>query len=84
MSRSVMKLICIVSAILFVVLGILGVLAVTRALEAARNMSIIGGTGAPTIFYLLRNNMSVFYAAGVALFLFAGTGFALIFTKKRK
>lgn len=84
MRRSVLKIICIVSGILFVILSILVISSIAQAFEEMSTVSIIGGASTPTMGFFLRKVLGspVFYAAMAAFLLFAGTGLALIFCKR--
>lgn len=89
MRRSVLKVICIISGILFVVLSISAVVSVVQVLAAAGDAGgtgIIGGADAPTLEYILQTaaKSPAFYAAIAFLFLCAGTGLALILRRKPK
>ena len=84
MSRTILKIICIVSGVLCVVFGVVTFLSVAAGLERVNTSGgIIGGTSAPTVEFLLQTSPT-FYAAIVTLILFAGTGLMLIFCKKSK
>ena len=84
MSRSVLKVVCIVSGILFVILGFFTVCSAMRIFRAIAEAGIIGGAGMPTMAYALQRvaRSPVCSAAIAALFLFIGTGLALIFRRK--
>ena len=84
MNRSALKIICILSGILLVILSILGILAFERAIETVRGISIIGGADFSLVLLFLHDDMPVFYAAFVALVMFVGTGLALVFGKKTR
>ena len=87
MSRSALKVICIVSGILFVVLGIFTVVSVALILgTATASVGIIGGADAPTLNFQLNKIMHTpaFQAFAVAFLACAGTGIDLLFTKKEK
>lgn len=77
MSRSVLKIVCIVSGILFVVFSIFTVYSAMLIFKTIAGAGIIGGAGAPTMAYVLQKVMKspVFYAARVALSLFVGSGY---------
>lgn len=84
MSRKILKITHIVSGVLFVFFSVFTAISVAAGLERVNTSGgIIGGAGAPTVEYLLQNSLS-FCAAIVVLFLFAGTGLALIFCKTKK
>lgn len=86
MSKSVLKIICIVSGVLFVILGILTVHTAMQMLQTVVSVGVIGSSGAPTIEFVLQRTAKtpVFSAAIVAFFLFIGTGLGLIFSRKNK
>jgi Na+-transporting methylmalonyl-CoA/oxaloacetate decarboxylase beta subunit len=87
MSRSILKIICIVSGILFITLTIFTIVSITQAFQAAdaASIGIIGGADAPTALFLLQKltRTPICSTAGMAFLLFIGTGLALIFTKKK-
>ena len=84
MFRTALKIICIVSGVLFVAFSVFTVFSVASGLERINTSGgIIGGAGAPTTGFLLRNSPS-FYPAMVSLLLFAATESTLIFGKKPK
>ena len=84
MSRTILKTICIVSGILFVLFFVLTLLSVTAELEQINTSGgIIGGADAPTVEFLLQNS-SVYYFAIPALLMLVITGVSLIFGKKLK
>ena len=83
MSRKIIKTICMVSGILFVVFVALTILSVTTDLQRInQNGGIIGGADALTVKFLVQK--SPWYdAAIVAVLAFAATGLILIFRKKK-
>lgn len=84
MNRSVLKIICIVSGILFALLSVLTVYSVIAGLNRINAAGgIIGGAGAHAVKFLLQDTPS-FHAAIVAFLAFIGTGLGLIFGKKAK
>ena len=84
MSRTILKTICIVSGILFVLFFVLTLLSVTAELERINTSGgIIGGADAPTVEFLLQNS-SVCYLAILTLLMLVITGVSLIFGKKLK
>lgn len=88
MNRSVLKILCVVSGILFAILGIIVVISavqVSKTVDAA-SIGIIGGAGMPTAVFLLQKVMRspVFCTKIAAFLLFSGTGLALLLTKKPK
>lgn len=88
MSRTVLKTICIVSGVLFVMLSLFLVISAVQAYQEANRASIgiIGGADAPTAMFLLGKIMRTpfGYTVSVAFLVFVGTGIALIFGKKLK
>lgn len=87
MYRSALKIICIVSGILFVIFGIFVAFSVAQFFDMAKNnasIGIIGGADAPTIMFWLQKvaRSPVFCAGIVTLCVFIGTGLGLIFSKK--
>ena len=83
MSRTIIKIICIVSGVLFVALGAVTFYSVSAELNSIITNGIIGGAGAPTVEFLLQTSPT-FYAAIVALLLFTGAGLMLILRRKTK
>ena len=89
MSKSVLKVICLASGVLFLVFGTIMVCSIVNMRNAVASypqVSIIGGANAPTMQYLLGQVLRspVFAATVLALLLFAGTGLTLIFGKNKK
>ena len=86
MLRSILKVVCIVSAgICAFFVGFLTVSAV-KVFQAAdlASMSIIGGADGPTAMFLLQQILRapITGIAGLFLLLCAASGLALLFTKK--
>ena len=88
MRRSVLKITCLVSGILFAVLSGLFIASAVRAFERLQTASIgiIGGADGPTALFLLQKVAAtpVVSAAIVTFLIFAGTGLFLIFSRKPK
>ena len=89
MKKSLLKIACITSGILFTVLGIYFIILVMKICNAtgsSAHVGIIGGAGAPTAVFLLQKLAStpVFYAVVLSFLMFIGTGLTLIFRKNQK
>ena len=88
MNKRALKIICIVSGIVFAALAVLVILAVvqfSRTVNAA-SVGIIGGADGPTAIFLTQRLMAspVFLAMGAAFLAFVGTGIAWLITGKTK
>ena len=88
MNKRVLKIICIVSGIVFAALAVLLILAAvqfSRTVNAA-SVGIIGGADGPTAIFLTQRLMAtpVFIAMRVAFLAFVGTGIAWLITGKTK
>jgi hypothetical protein len=88
-SRLVLKIICLVSGVLFLVFGTITVCSIVNMCNAVASLpqvSIIGGANSPTMQFFIGKmfRSPVFGAAVLALVLFAGTGLALVFGRKKK
>lgn len=83
MAKKVLKVLCTLSAALFVVFGGATVWVVVRCFEQP-SANIIGGAGAPTLAFLLGKvaRSPVCGLAIVSMAVFIGTGLALIRRKK--
>ena len=84
MNRTVIKILCIVSGILFVIFTALTILSVTTELKQINQRGgIIGGADAHTVTFLVQKT-AWFDAAILAVLAFAATGLMLIFGRKQK
>ena len=88
MHRTVLKILCMVSGILFAALAVILVISAMQVSKTANaaGMSIIGGADAPTAAFLLQKGMGApaFCITIADFLLFVGTGLALLFTRKPK
>lgn len=88
MIRTVLKVLCIVSGILFSILSIFLIISAVQVFHTANTASvgIIGGADGPTAIFLAGRIMRtpVFCTMVAAFLSFGGTGLALLFTKKSK
>lgn len=88
MNRSVLKILCIVSGIVFAALAIILVIFVVQTSKTvdAASIGIIGGADGPTAIFLTGKVITtpLCYILISALLLFSGTGLALLLGKKTK
>ena len=88
MKKSALKIICMVSGILFALLSVIWVVSivqVTKTVNAA-SIGIIGGAGGPTAIFLMQEVLRspVVYITIVDFLVFAITGSMLIFRKNKE
>lgn len=88
MNRSVLKILCIVSGIVFAILAIILVISAVQAFKTvdAASIGIIGGADGPTAIFLTQKAITtpLCYTVISAFLLFTGTGLALLLGKKSK
>ena len=88
MNRTVLKILCIVSGIVFAILAIILVISAMQASKTvdAASIGIIGGADGPTAIFLIQKvmNTPLYYTVISAFLLFSGTGLALLLGKKPK
>ena len=88
MNKRVLKIICIVSGIVFAALAVLVILAAVQFYKTVpvASVGIIGGADGPTAIFLTQRLMAtpVFIAMRVAFLAFVGTGIAWLITGKTK
>lgn len=86
MNRTVLKILCIVSGILFATLTMLLIITAVQAFKTvdATSIGIIGGADGPTAIFLTQKVMTtpLCYAVISTFLLFSGTGLTLLFIKK--
>ena len=87
MPRTVLKILCIVSGLLFLVLGISLIVSIAvnpGSAGTAGSIGIIGGADAPTVEFLVRKALRspACCIAMVSFFVFIATGLGLIFGKE--
>lgn len=88
MRRSVLKIACIVSGIVFAIHSIFLIILAMQMLNvvgSSAQTSIIGGAGAPTLAVMLQmiTRTPMFYGAVLSFLLFVGTGLTLIIKKSK-
>ena len=88
MNKRVLKIICIVSGIVFAALAVLLIISAVQVYKTvpAAGVGIIGGADGPTAIFLTQRLMAtpVFLAMGAAFLAFVGTGIAWLITGKTK
>ena len=88
MNRTVLKILCIVSGIVFATLAIILVISAVQASKTvdAGSIGIIGGADGPTAIFLTQEaiNTPLFYTVISTFLLFVGTGLTLLIGRKAK
>ena len=88
MNRTVLKILCIVSGILFAVFTAVLVICAVQASKAvdAASIGIIGGADGPTAIFITQKAITtpLFYTVISTFLLFIGTGLTLLLGKKPK
>lgn len=88
MKKSALKIVCMVSGILFALLSVIWVLSIVQATKNvnAASVGIIGGADGPTAIFLTQEVLRspVVYITIVDFLLFIVTGSMLIFRKNKE
>jgi Na+-transporting methylmalonyl-CoA/oxaloacetate decarboxylase beta subunit len=88
MKRTVLKVICIASGVLFTTLAIFLAISAMQVFSRvnAASVGIIGGADGPTAIFLTGKMMRIPYVCTIiaAFLTFSGTGLVLLFTRKPK